>query len=260
MGGTIALIQARMSSSRFPGKVLEPLADMPMLAFMVERARRARRLDQVVVLTSTDPSDDALADMLVGSDIPMFRGALDDVLDRYASAAASLNPEVIVRLTGDCPLVDPAVVDQVVALLLDTGSDYASNIDPPSYPDGLDVEAFSRTALERAARGARAPAEREHVTLWMRSAGAALRRACLHSPVDASHIRLTVDYPDDLEVVRKIVVALGGAPQHGDYYDILRCIDADRSLLQLNQHARNEGLRKSLETSPLDGRVSLAEG
>ena len=247
-----------MSSSRYPGKVLEPLSGMPMIAFMVDRVRRARRIDDVIVVTSVDSSDDPLAAILAERRIPSFRGDLNDVLARYACAARTHDSDIVVRLTGDCPLIDPEIIDRIIDLLDSTGSDYASNVDPPSYADGLDVEAFTRATLERADREASSLAEREHVTLWMRSEQAGLRRACLTSLVDSSHLRLTVDYPDDLAVVRRLVNALGDAPAHGDHYDMLRCIDRDRSLLDLNRHARNEGLTISLE-EPRGDDAALAD-
>lgn len=245
MSRTVALIQARMSSSRFPGKVLAELGGRPMIAFMVERARQARRLDDVVVVTSVDPSDDPLAATVEAQGIPLFRGSLDDVLHRYTAAAAAFDASTVIRLTGDCPLVDPAIVDQVVETHATLGVDYCSNIDPPSYADGFDVECFTREALERAQAMAVHPAEREHVTLWMRTEAAGLRRANVVGIVDTSPLRLTVDYPDDLEVVRRIVASFP-AGQCFDQYDILRVLNSRRELLELNRHQRNEGLMKSL--------------
>src|SRR5262245_21501901 len=194
----IAFIQARMSSSRFPGKVLEDLAGVPTIVFMVQRARRARLLDRVVVVTSTDASDQPLADVLARHGIDCFRGDLHDVLARFSAAAAHYGAAEVMRLTGDCPLIDPAVIDRVIRLRRDSGADYASNVDSPTFPDGLDVEFCTRAALDRCAREARAQPEREHVTLWMRGDAAGLKRANLRAIVDCSSLRLTVDYPDDL--------------------------------------------------------------
>lgn len=248
MSRCIALIQARMSSSRLPGKVLEPIDGVPSIVYMVRRARRARRLDDVVVVTSTDPSDDPLVDVLGAHAMPVFRGDLHDVLNRYAQAASRHVADEYLRLTGDCPLVDPAVVDAVVTLRRSKGADYASNIDPPSYPDGLDCECFTTAVLRRAAAEARQAPEREHVTLWMRSDAARLQRVNHRSLFDASHLRLTVDYADDLTAVRRLVSRLpaGGA---FDYFDLLRALDADRDVLALNPHARNEGLAASLRAA-----------
>lgn len=244
MTRTVALIQARMSSSRFPGKVIADLGGRPMIGFMVDRVRAARRLDDVVVVTSTDASDDALVDALAASTVKVFRGDLHDVLDRYAAAAAAAEADVVVRLTGDCPLIDPALIDAVVALRETAGADYCSNVAPPTFADGFDVECFTRAALDRARREAAQPGEREHVTPWMRSPAAELRLANLAGLVDMSHLRLTVDYPDDLEMVRAVVARLGGDRPMYDQFDILRCLTAEPDLLGLNRHDRNEGMLK----------------
>lgn len=244
MTNTVALVQARMSSSRFQGKVLEPLNGVPMIVFMIERARRARLLNDVVVVTSTDPSDDPLVSTLEKHRIPLFRGDLADVLARYKHAADHFKATEVVRLTGDCPLVDPEIVDEVLRARAGANADYASNIDPPTFPDGFDVECFSKHALDRAFNEASSAAEREHVTLWMRSDKANLRRCNVRAPADLSHLRLTVDYPNDLEAVRSVVAACGRPDC--DLFDVLRALHRNPQIVQMNQHPRNEGLAKSL--------------
>jgi len=246
MSRTVAFIQARMSSSRFPGKVLQQLGGLAMIDYMATRARKARLLDDVVVVTSTDQSDDVLANTLQSRGLPVFRGDLNDVLRRYADAASAHDADEIVRLTGDCPLVDPALIDAVIGLRHSANVSYASNVDPPSFPDGLDVECFDRDLLQRACTMAERPSEREHVTLWMRGADCNCQRANLQSIADLSSLRLTIDYPDDLEVIRHIVSALPGDGNF-DMYDILRVMAARSDLMALNQHLRNEGLAISLE-------------
>jgi spore coat polysaccharide biosynthesis protein SpsF (cytidylyltransferase family) len=247
MSGTVAFIQARTSSSRFPGKVLADLGGMPMIVFMVQRVRRARTVDQVVVVTSTDASDDPLARTLAEHGVPCFRGDLNDVLLRYAAAAESVDAQEILRLTGDCPLIDADIIDTVVQARRLAGADYASNIDPPTFPDGTDVEVFTRATLVRAAREARQPAEREHVTLWMRTEGARLNRVNVPALADMSGLRLTVDYPDDLAAVREVVAQLAQrAGGQSDLYDVLRCLARRRDIVAMNKHARNEGLAASL--------------
>jgi spore coat polysaccharide biosynthesis protein SpsF len=236
-----AFIQARMSSTRFPGKVLETIAGLPAIVYMARRAARARLVDSISVLTSADASDDPLEAVLQAHGVQVFRGDLYDVLARFGAAAAASGAQEIVRLTGDCPLIDPGILDAVIRLRRDRGADYASNIEPPSFPDGLDCEVFSREVLLRALSEAVQPPEREHVTLWMRSDAADLRRANLQGLFDASALRLTVDYPDDLAVVRNLVAAL---PVDGDfdYYDLLRVLSVRRDLLETNRHVRNEAL------------------
>lgn len=245
MSGTMAFIQARMSSSRFPGKVTELVGGLPMIVYMARRAQLAKTIDKVVIVTSVDASDDALAAVAESAALPVFRGSLDDVLARFARAAKAFNAQDIVRLTGDCPLIDPAVIDAVVSARRQRGVDYASNIDPPMFPDGLDVECFTRAALDRADREAKLPSQREHVTLWMRGDPAPVARANVPAIADFSHLRLTVDYPDDLEAVRSIVAQTPEA-RVPDLFDILRILCAHPEILTLNPHARNEGLLKSL--------------
>jgi len=229
-----------MSSTRFPGKVLQPIHGFASIVYMARRVRDARLLDDVVVLTSTHSSDDPLAECLQAAGIAMFRGNLDDVLRRFVDAARSYDAQEIVRLTGDCPLIDSAIIDRVVAARRAAGADYASNIDPPTFPDGLDVECCTRAALEQADNAARRRDEREHVTLWMRSDEAGLLRTNVRAIADFSHLRLTVDYPDDLEAVRRIV-AMTTVPSP-DLFEILRILSAQPDILDLNAHSRNEAL------------------
>lgn len=245
MSRTVAFIQARMSSSRFPGKVLLPLDGVSMIVYMARRARKARLLDDVVVVTSTDTSDDALANALIETQIPVFRGHLEDVLQRYADAAQGFDPQEIVRLTGDCPLIDPDVIDAVISLRRSARTDYASNVDPATYPDGLDVECFTRELLERALAEATRASHREHVTLWMREVESGCSRANLRALSDFSGLRLTVDYPDDLEMVRELVRVL---PADGEFdlFDILREMSRNVLFRDMNPHTRNEGLATSL--------------
>jgi spore coat polysaccharide biosynthesis protein SpsF len=239
-----------MSSSRFPGKVLADLAGQPMIAFMIERVRRSVSLDGLAVVTSTDDSDDPLVAVLDELDVRVFRGSLDDVLGRYAAAADMYDADVVVRLTGDCPLVDPAVIDTVVAARAAADADYASNIDPPTFADGLDVECFTRQTMQRAEAAAATGPEREHVTLWMRTDVAGLRRINVVNAIDTSPLRLTVDYPDDLEFVRSIVELLGAQTAADvpmfDQFDVMRCLFAHPELMDRTAHMRNEGLARSL--------------
>jgi spore coat polysaccharide biosynthesis protein SpsF (cytidylyltransferase family) len=219
---------------------------MASIDFMVNRVRRARLVDEVVVITSTDTSDDGLASHLALSAIPSFRGDLHDVLQRYVNAATAYPADEYVRLTGDCPLIDPEVLDCVIAMRRTGGADYASNIEPPSYPDGLDCECFAHSTLMRAHAAAKPGPEREHVTLWMRSDAAGLKRVNHRAPCDASMMRLTVDYPDDLAAVRRVVELLAPNPSF-DFFDILRVIAQHGEITALNpHHLRNEALANPL--------------
>jgi spore coat polysaccharide biosynthesis protein SpsF (cytidylyltransferase family) len=214
---------------------------MPAIIFMMRRLAHARLVDLAAVVTSVDQTDDALVEVLSQHGVRCHRGPLYDVLDRYRQAAEAYGATEVVRLTGDCPLLDPHLVDAVIRLRRDAGSAYASNIDPPTYPDGLDVECFTRAALEEAARTAKLLQDREHVTLWMRERAPHLARVNLRGAIDASNLRLTVDYPDDLDVVRRITERLQ-RPLEADWYDILRVLDADFDLRGSNPHRRNEAL------------------
>ncbi|MCB9673214.1 MAG: glycosyltransferase family protein, partial [Alphaproteobacteria bacterium] len=170
MSHTVALVQARMSSTRLPGKVLLEIAGVPALLLVIERVRRARHVDEVVVLTSDDPSDDALAAFCADRGVRCHRGSLDDVLDRYRSAVEVLRPTTVVRITGDCPLLDPNVLDLVIERYRQhsPGVRYATNCSPPTFPDGLDCEVMDAEALLEAARTATLRFDREHVTPYVR--------------------------------------------------------------------------------------------
>jgi spore coat polysaccharide biosynthesis protein SpsF len=244
----LAILQARTSSSRLPGKVLKPLLGAPMILRQIERLRRAKRLDALVVATSDHASDAALAAVCSQAGVKVHRGPLDDVLARFMGAAAPFKEtEWIVRLTGDCPLADPAIVDQVVAAALDSQADYASNALEPTYPDGLDVEVVRRTALEAIAAEPRSPAEREHVTLALYRSPGRFKILPIKDAVDRSHLRWTVDEPRDFALVETIYEALYPSKPDFGYADILALIAQRPELATFNtDFKRNEGLAKSL--------------
>jgi spore coat polysaccharide biosynthesis protein SpsF len=236
---TVAFVQARMSSTRYPGKVLIELAGMPLILFMIQRVQKARLVDEVVLVTSTTPEDDALAVCAKNAGVSLFRGPLDDVLGRFALAAQIYPAKNYVRLTGDCPLSDPTLIDAVVSAHIQSGCDYTCNTNPPTYPDGLDVEVFTSVALSNAVKSASSPSEREHVTAWMYNPKNGLCCKNFESLFNASHLRLTVDYPDDAVAVQKVIAALK-SPLDADYLDILRAISDNSSIPLINQHVRNE--------------------
>lgn len=214
-GPTIALVQARMGSSRLPGKVLRLLAGRPMIDWVLTRAARAKSLDRVVLATSDHPRDDALVAHVRGLGFAVERGSETDVLARFAGAAQAQGAGVVVRITADCPLIDPGLIDAVVALRAQSGADYASNTDPASFPDGLDVEVFTAAALARAAAGASAAFDREHVTPFLRRDP--FRRAVLCHDTDLSGLRWTVDEAADLAVVDQLARALIEATGRDDF-------------------------------------------
>jgi spore coat polysaccharide biosynthesis protein SpsF len=206
----LAILQARMSSTRLPGKVLKDLAGAPMILRQVERVRRARRVERLVVATSTDPSDDGLARMLEAAGVDVHRGPLDDVLARFVGALETRPAAHVVRLTGDCPLSDPEVIDDTITLQLESGADYSSNTPQThAFPKGLDVEVITAAALRRAAAEAATSEEHEHVTWGVWTRPDRYRLAWLKSArPDDGEIRWTVDRPDDYAFVRAVYEAL----------------------------------------------------
>jgi spore coat polysaccharide biosynthesis protein SpsF len=244
----LGMLQARFSSTRLPGKVLLPLAGEPMLIRQIERIRRARRIDRLIVATSTSASDDPLAELCRSRNIDCFRGSLEDVLDRVYRAAERLNPAYVVRLTGDCPLADPAVIDAVAGFCIDGGFDYASNALEPTFPDGLDVEVMTFASLRCAWMKARLPSEREHVTPYIYKRDREFSIGSYKREPDLSALRWTVDEPQDYELVCMIYDALYPSNPSFSTDDILRLMDARPHMKTLNQRfARNEGYAKSLE-------------
>ncbi|MFD1192564.1 cytidylyltransferase domain-containing protein [Phenylobacterium conjunctum] len=206
---TVAVLQARMSSSRLPGKVMRPILGQPMIALQIERVRRSRRLAEVVVATSIDPSDDPLADFLSSIGVRVVRGPLDDVLGRFIAVIDTLGlTGDLVRLTADCPLADPEVIDACIDLRKQGGFDYASNGRLRTYPRGLDVEVFRIQALQQAARETNAPYDREHVTPWLYRPGSPFSQGELVQEIDESPLRWTVDLPADFEFVRRVYETL----------------------------------------------------
>jgi glutamate-1-semialdehyde 2,1-aminomutase len=247
---TLAIVQARTSSSRLPGKVLLPLQGIPLIQFQLERLRRCRRIDRLVLATSSDPSDDVLADQVAQAGVTVFRGDLNDVLERFRACAAHERASVVVRLTGDCPLADPVLIDELVEAFQSGDWDYLANCADDqqlTVPDGFDAEVFKAGLLERAATEARLPSEREHVTPWMRSAAAGLRWGHFRHEPARPYFRVTVDDPVDLEVVRQIAAALHPFEPSFGVDAVVAYLEANPALAGRNLATmRNEGYLKSL--------------
>ncbi|MER3422660.1 MAG: aminotransferase [Nitrospiraceae bacterium] len=244
----VAIVQARMGSTRLPGKVLAEIAGRPMLWYVVERVRRARTVDKVVVATTGNSEDDAIAAFCADNCIQCFRGSEMDVLDRFYQAAKHFGADVVVRITGDCPLIDPEVVDKVVGTYLEGDYDYVSNTLRYTYPDGLDVEVFSFEALERAWKEAHLASHREHVTPYIRTSGK-FRVFNVENEIDLSkeNLRWTVDDPADLEFVRAVYSRLGRGQRPFGLTDVLQLLKREPYLMEINKKAiRNEGYYRSL--------------
>src|SRR5215470_2422482 len=225
----VAIIQARMGATRFPRKVLQLIEERPMLWHVVDRVRRSQLVDRVVVATSENPLDEAVASFCAASSIDCFRGSEADVLDRFYLAAKAFAATVVVRITADCPLIDAEIVDRVVAAHSERTCDYATNTLGATYPDGLDVEVVSFAALERAWRSAKLAADREHVTSYIVNSG---DFSVVDVPSGADRalgrLRWTVDHPKDLEFVRAVYARLWPTNGHGfGYREVLRLLDEE---------------------------------
>jgi spore coat polysaccharide biosynthesis protein SpsF len=260
--GTLAIVQARMSSSRLPGKVLLDIGGQPLLWWVVSRARQARRVQEVLVATTLDPSDEAVAAFCAERQIRCFRGQVHDVLDRYYQAARFLGARLIVRLTADCPLVDPQLIDETIQVMSIqapdlAGLDFAATRLPPpwsrSYPIGLDIEVCTFAGLERAWREADQPFQREHVMPFFyeevafaplsRGPGGSLlalgttprdfRIAQLHHAPDLGQLRWTVDTPADLEFLRQIAAHFPGRMDF-TWREVLALLEAHPALADIN--------------------------
>lgn len=242
----VAIIQARLESTRLPGKVLMDIGGRTMLAWVVQRTRRAETVDQIVVATTDSPADDAVVAESERLEAQAFRGSREDVLERYHKAAGTYAADVIVRITADCPLLDPKEVDRVVRHLLEhPGLDYTGTGE--TYPEGYGVEAFRRSALEVADREAGLSSEREHVTpfLWKNANRFALKR--LELPEDLSDFRVTVDEDADLRVVRTVVEALAPEDSFFGIDKAVAFLRAHPEIASLNSHvARQAGYWKSV--------------
>jgi spore coat polysaccharide biosynthesis protein SpsF len=243
----LAILQARMSSTRLPGKVLQPILGRPLLALQLERVARSRCIDQVMIATSEDASDDPLEALGRELGLLVHRGNLHDVLDRYTQAARRVRPATVVRLTGDCPLLDPAVIDEVIGFYADGAYDYASNTIEPTYPDGLDCEVFKFAALERAWLEAKLPSEREHVTPFLKKHPELFRLGSYKSPVDHSALRWTVDEPEDFAFVRRVYEALYPVDPAFTTDDVLALLAREPGLAAINAgNIRDAGYLKSV--------------
>ncbi len=200
---TVAIVQARMGSTRLPKKVMKPIGGVPMIELLLRRLSLASTIDAVLVATSSDPCNHTLSTHVRNLGYPCVEGEEHDVLGRFAAAADLSGADIVVRITGDCPLVDPEIVDSCVGGLLSNGVDYFSNVDPPTYPDGLDVEVFTRQSLEAAHSQASSPSDREHVTPYIRNSPL-FRKASLSNPEDLSSLRWTVDEESDFRTIEQV--------------------------------------------------------
>lgn len=247
----VGVLQARLGSTRLPGKVLMPMLGKPMLARQLERLRRARCLDRVIVATSIQPEDDAIEVFCREQGVGCHRGSVDDVLDRCFQAVAAIRPEFVMRLTGDCPLADPQVIDGLAEFFERGKYDYASNTIRPTWPDGLDAELMRFEAIEAAWRDAKLPSEREHVTPYIYKHPELFKLGSYENTIDLSALRWTVDEPADFELVSRIYSALYPANPAFTSADVLEYLRAHGDVAAINANfERNEGYQKSLARDP----------
>ena len=236
-----------MSSTRLPGKALADISGYPMLWHVVSRVQASKLIDQVVVATSNGHVDDVIFEFCKKKPVDCFRGSETDVMRRYYEAAKQYGADAIVRISADCPLVDPRIIDRVVETYLQGGYDYVSNTIRPTFPDGLDVEVFSFNALEQVLREATLPAEREHVTPYIRTSGKfRMKNVEDESHLSGSTYRWTVDEPCDLELVRAIYKELD-SNRHFGYVEVFQLLQRRPDLMTINKSViRNEGYYRSL--------------
>lgn len=243
----LVIIQARMGSSRLPNKVLRQLCGKPMLQHIVERVQKSKYVDHIMVATTVKEEDDEIENMCRRMQADCYRGSENDVLDRYYQAANKYQPKNVIRITADCPFIDPTVIDQLIQIHEAGGYDYTSNTLVETYPDGLDTEIFKFSALVKAWEEADLASEREHVTPYIKFKGQFKRFSVERSPSLADK-RWTVDTEADFEVVTQVYNALYNNQQ--DIFlmdDILKFLEKHRQIEQLNENiVRNEGYLKSV--------------
>lgn len=242
----LCLVQARLRSTRLPGKVLMEVKGVPLLEYEISRLRLAKRIDKIVIATTTQTIDNKIAALAERLGVDCFRGSEDDVLDRYYQCSLQY-PEYnnIVRITADCPLIDPVVIDEVIDFFEKNDFDFASNHQPPeTFPDGIDVGIFKRSVLAVAAAEAKLKSEREHVPLYIMKSKK-FKHGDFRSPYDFSHFRLTVDEKEDFEVIKFIIE---NSKIDAGYLDYIALLTKHPEVMRKNMHiARNEGLLKSLK-------------
>lgn len=239
----VATIEARMGSNRLPGKVLLPAAGKPMLGHLVDRLRRVTSLDAIVLATTTHPADDALEAFAQASGLLCFRGSEENVMSRVIGAAVLAKAEIVVEITGDCPLIDSDLVEQTIRMFLANPCDYASNAHVRSYPDGMDVQVFPLEILRRAYSQTKDKLDLEHVTLYIRNHPELFRHVHLVAPpsLHRPELGLTLDEPGDYALIARILEHFAQCADSFSCLDVLNLLDANPDWLLLNQDVRRKG-------------------
>jgi spore coat polysaccharide biosynthesis protein SpsF len=237
----VATIEARMASTRLPGKVLALAQGRPMLELMVERLRLVPELDAIVVATTKNASDDAIEKLAEKLGVGCWRGSEDDVMSRVLDAATAFGADVIVETTGDCPLIDPGVVSETIAAYRRSGADYVSNVLDRTYPIGMDTQVFATKTLADAAARTGDPADREHVSLYIyrHPERYSVLNVAASPSLTMPDLRLTLDTPEDLEVIRTIFAAFAAQGTRFSLADILQFLDVNPAIAQINAHVKH---------------------
>ncbi len=245
----LAILQARFNSTRLPGKVLKKVRAKTLLEIQVSRLNKSHYIDKLVIATSEDILDDAIANMCFDNNIECFRGSLDDVLDRYYQCAKQYNPTHVVRVTGDCPIIDTEVVDQVIKSHLDSQADYTSNALKPTFPDGLDIEIMQYNVLCEIWRKSTLFSEKEHVTQYIYNNKNCFKLNSYTNKTDYSGLRWTVDNPEDFKVVSYIIEELYFENPDFSWKEVLRLYDSEKHKNILSENMdfkRNSGMQSSI--------------
>jgi len=243
----LAIVQARLSSTRLPRKVLKKINNVPIIQHIFNRLLLCSEIDELVLATSNNSSDDDLEKWAHDSSVNIYRGSLDDVLDRYYMAALKFNADVIVRITGDCPLVDPNIVDQTVNLFFSEKSDLFSV--GPDYPDGLDCQVISFQALRKAWKEAKLRSEREHVCPYIEKNPKKFKLGSFNVFSDYKNYRLTLDQDEDFKLIEAIYNNLGNKSSYFSTIDVINFLIRNPKLANLNSKIiRNEGYIKSVKS------------
>ena len=244
----LLITQARVGSTRFPNKITQRLADTTLLGLHLERLKKAQLVTDFCVATTQEAGVEEIIDIANHAGINTFQGSLNDVLDRFYQAALVHKPRYVVRVTSDCPLLDPELIDKVISFCVESKTDYCSNMIVEEYPDGQDVEVFTFEALEKAWKEAKLPSEREHVTPYIRNnsdikGGNLFRADHFKAPDNYNHVRMTVDEPKDLNTIKKLVSILGF---NATWLAYTECIINNIDEFDNQDITRNEGYLKSL--------------
>lgn len=243
-----AIIQARMGSTRLPGKILKKVNGMTLLEYQVHRIKKAQLLNRIIIATTNLNRDNKIEKLCAKRKIECFRGSQNNVLDRYYQCAKMVKADIIVRLTADCPLVDPEIIDKTIKLFLQKKPDYCSNTIPPEssrYPDGSDVEVFSMKALRKAWKEVKNVSDEEHVTFYLWKNNRKFTTIQLKNTSDWSPYRFTIDYPEDFAVVKFIIEELISRNSFGHLPEIIDILRDNPQIKNLNrEHYSGEGWNK----------------